>query len=184
MSWQLPKTALAVVVLTLAGEAGALAADGDVLIGAASAALILILLPSSLRRILVTLNERVEIFEDVALCLLRGFAEVIFRQPFADVVNVLDDALKDFHAAARGLRDPTVEYHLARAYLKKGDADSARRHRDRARAGGLAPEQLQPCDRPCPGEASPKRRIGAPAIGGRREFGPSSAAEPVVLSGV
>lgn len=60
----------------------------------------------------------------------------------------LDDAVKDLeNAAAAGLSDPSLQYHLARVYLKKGDAAKATAHRELARKAGLTPDQLQPCDR-------------------------------------
>lgn len=58
----------------------------------------------------------------------------------------LDDAVKALETAAGQKKDATVDYHLARAYHKQGNADAARKHRDRAREAGLTREQLQPCD--------------------------------------
>src|SRR5262249_24295098 len=59
----------------------------------------------------------------------------------------LGDAVKDLETAAAGMpRDPTVHYHLARAYLRQNNADAARKARDRALGSGLTREQLQPCD--------------------------------------
>ncbi len=58
-----------------------------------------------------------------------------------------DAAVKDLEQASQKLVDPSVEYHLARAYQKLGKDENARKHSGRARAAGLKPEQLQPCDR-------------------------------------
>ncbi|GAC1465098.1 MAG: hypothetical protein NVSMB9_04370 [Isosphaeraceae bacterium] len=55
----------------------------------------------------------------------------------------LDEAIRDLEDAANGLHDPSVYYHLARAYQKKGKLDESRKYRDLARKGGLAPEKLQ-----------------------------------------
>ena len=58
-----------------------------------------------------------------------------------------DDAVKDLETAAKGMNDPSVEFHLSRAYVKLGKNDAARTHRDRARAAGLTREQLPARDR-------------------------------------
>lgn len=58
----------------------------------------------------------------------------------------LPEAVRDLEDAARELPDPSVSFHLARAYRKMGRIDEARRYRDRARKGGLAREHLQRCE--------------------------------------
>jgi tetratricopeptide (TPR) repeat protein len=58
-----------------------------------------------------------------------------------------DAAVRDLEAASQTLRDPSVLYHLARAYLKMGKPDEARKYRDRALEAGLGREQLQQSER-------------------------------------
>ncbi len=58
-----------------------------------------------------------------------------------------DDAVRDLEAAAQWLRDPSVYYHLTRAYVRMGKPDLARKSRDRALQAGLGPEQLQGSER-------------------------------------
>lgn len=58
------------------------------------------------------------------------------------------EAAESLSRAARSLDDPTVDFHLARAYLKAGKAAESRACRDRARRRGLTPGHLQPSERP------------------------------------
>lgn len=60
----------------------------------------------------------------------------------------LDEAIHDLEAAAKDSRDGSLYFHLARAHLKKGNADEARKYRELAAATGLTREQLQPSERP------------------------------------
>lgn len=58
------------------------------------------------------------------------------------------DAVRDLREAADGLRDnPSVEFHLARAYLKMGKPEEARKSRERALKAGLGRERLQESER-------------------------------------
>ncbi|MDR3638954.1 MAG: tetratricopeptide repeat protein [Isosphaeraceae bacterium] len=58
-----------------------------------------------------------------------------------------DEAIKDLETAARAVPTGPIFFHLARAYQKQGRTDDFRKARDRARAAGLLPEQLQPGER-------------------------------------
>ena len=58
-----------------------------------------------------------------------------------------DDAVRDLEAAAQNLRDPSVYYHLTRAYVRMGKPDLARKFRDRALEAGLSRDQLQGSER-------------------------------------
>jgi tetratricopeptide (TPR) repeat protein len=59
----------------------------------------------------------------------------------------LDEAVKDLEAAARAVPSGPILFHLARAYQKQGRTEESRKSRERARAAGLVPEQLQPAER-------------------------------------
>jgi tetratricopeptide (TPR) repeat protein len=58
----------------------------------------------------------------------------------------LSDAVKDLETAAAALKDPAVDYHLARVYRKLGKTEDARKFRDRAKGAGLTRERLQSGD--------------------------------------
>jgi cellulose synthase operon protein C len=58
-----------------------------------------------------------------------------------------DAALADLEVAARDLHDPSVYFHLARVYLKKGKADEVRKNRELALKAGLTRERLQEAER-------------------------------------
>jgi Tfp pilus assembly protein PilF len=60
----------------------------------------------------------------------------------------LDEAIEDLKAASASLASGSVFFHLARAYLNKGDTAQFRKFRDRAHDAGLKPEDLQPSERP------------------------------------
>ncbi len=57
------------------------------------------------------------------------------------------EAVKDLEAASGSLRDPSVDFHLARAYLKMGKPEEARKTRERALKAGLGRERLQESER-------------------------------------
>ena len=55
-----------------------------------------------------------------------------------------DEAVRDIEAASRALKDPTVDYHLARAYLKMGKPDdAAKRPANAALKAGLTSATLE-----------------------------------------
>jgi len=58
-----------------------------------------------------------------------------------------DEAAESLAKAARSLDDPTVDFHLARAYKKAGKEAESRESRDRARRRGLTRAHLQPSER-------------------------------------
>lgn len=57
-----------------------------------------------------------------------------------------DEAVRDLEAAALGQPTPSVHFHLARAYLRKGRADDARKALALAQTAGLTRERLRPED--------------------------------------
>jgi len=58
-----------------------------------------------------------------------------------------EDAIKDLEAATGATPSGPFLFHLARAYLKKGNRESFQKARARAHEAGLRPEQLQPSER-------------------------------------
>ena len=57
------------------------------------------------------------------------------------------EAVRDLETAVGSIPTPTIRYHLGRAYLAAGRNADATASFDRARAGGLKAEQLQPSER-------------------------------------
>ena len=58
----------------------------------------------------------------------------------------LDDAIRDLEAAAEALPSGTIDFHLARAYQMKGQADKYEKARACACRARLTPERLQPSE--------------------------------------
>ncbi|WP_422931941.1 tetratricopeptide repeat protein [Singulisphaera sp. PoT] len=58
-----------------------------------------------------------------------------------------DEAIKDLEAASNAVPNGPFLYHLARAYLKKGNNESFQKTRARTKEAGLRPDQLQASER-------------------------------------